>query len=528
LWSPRIGDGARLAAYDDVMALPPRLARALVGVVAVAGALGVATVLVAVLETSFGVRDASAAYLLAVIGLAVGLGTAQAIAGACGAFLAYNYLFVEPVRTFTVVDPTEWLNLLLLLVVGVVVGRLAGGQRRRAEAAEMREREARGLFQVGQAVASARDGSAALQGIAAIVRDETRMARVWIGLEGTSPLERVVADTGLGAAPGPVGRHAVLRRHDREASPEWVELHVGATSGRRLASADLAVHRVPIEIGGRAAGSLWALRPRPLGVPSGEETRLLAAAADQIGQALERDRLRVESTSLEVARQGDALKSALVDSVSHELRTPLATIRAAAGRLARDDQGSAAAAVIERQAEYLDRLVGNLLDLSRIEAGALRPALRPILLDDAVADTIDRLGPIASGVIVDVPASLPAILADEVHLDTILANLVENALRYAEPGCPIRIRAGALGEDRVRLTVEDGGPGVPPAALEHLFEKFYRVSSAGRGSGVGLAVVRGLAEAGGARVGARGSELGGLAVDLDLPLVVDALSTADR
>jgi two-component system, OmpR family, sensor histidine kinase KdpD len=508
------------------MGPPPRVLRAVIGAAAVVVSLAAATGLVALLESSFGVRDASSAYLLAVIVLAVAFGPAHATAGALGGFLAYDFLFVEPVRTFAVVDPAEWLNLVLLLVVGLVVGRLAGGQRQRAMHAELREREARGLFEVGRAVASAGDAPAALESIARIVRDETRMTRVWIGLVRSSPLETVVADTGMGSPPGPSGRHAVLRRRSDPADARWVDLHVAATSGGRLSSADLAIHRVPIRIGAAEGGSLWALRPRPLGVPAGEETRLLSAAADQIGQALERDRLRIESTSLEVARQSDALKSALVDSVSHDFRTPLATIRAAAGRLLRDDHESAAAVVIDRQAEYLDRLVSNLLDLSRIEAGALRPALGPILLDDAVADTMDRLGPAAAAVVVDVPTSLPPILADEVHLHAILTNLLENALAYAPAGAPIRVTAGLRAPGALRLTVEDGGPGVSPGVLEHLFEKFYRASATQRGSGIGLAVVRGLGEAGGARVSARASELGGLAIDLDLPIVADALATA--
>ena len=121
--------------------------------------------------------------------------------------------------------------------------------------------------------------------------------------------------------------------------------------------------------------------------------RLLAAAADQVGQALERDRLRRDATSVEVARQSEALKSALLDSVSHDLRTPIATIRAAAGSLVEegDDDPCADRASIDRQAVYLDRLVTNLLDMTRIEAGELRPELHPVLLDDAVADTIERM-----------------------------------------------------------------------------------------------------------------------------------------
>jgi two-component system sensor histidine kinase KdpD len=523
---------------------PIPIRRLVVGAVSIVGALLLATGLVAILESVVHVPNASAAYLLAVIILAVALGTVEAIAAALGSFLAYDFLFVQPLHTFAVVDPGEWLNLLLLLVVGLVVGQLAGEQRRRADAAELRVREARGLFRVSRAIATTDDTRGALQAIVEILRDETRMTRVWIGLAGGSPLERVIADTGIDPAPPAPGRHELLRRTAGEAPAEWVALHTTAGTRRSLSDPDLAAHRVVIEADGRSLGSLWTLRQKALGAPAREETRLLAAAADQVGQAVERDRLRVEATSVEVARRSDALKSALLDSVSHDLRTPLATIRAAAGSLMNDGVGSDgslpfrrpdradAASVIDRQAEYLDRLVTNLLDMSRIESGALRPELRPILLDDAVADTVERLGPVAASRIVttDIPEALPPVLVDEVYLDAIVTNVLENAIAYSPSGAPIVVRAAERVGGTVRLTIEDGGDGVPPAALDRLFDKFYRVSTAGtaawRGSGMGLAVVRGLAEASGARVGARRSDLGGLAIDIDLPMAVE--STAGR
>ncbi|MEJ7749134.1 MAG: DUF4118 domain-containing protein, partial [Candidatus Limnocylindrales bacterium] len=140
----------------------------------IAATLLLATGLVAVLESLVRVPNASAAYLLGVIVLAVGLGTVEAVLAALGSFLAYDFLFVQPVHTLVVVDPGEWLNLLLLLVVGLVVGQLAGRQRRRADAAELREREARGLFQMSQVLATADDSRQALGPLVGILRDETR------------------------------------------------------------------------------------------------------------------------------------------------------------------------------------------------------------------------------------------------------------------------------------------------------------------------------------------------------------------
>lgn len=504
---------------------------------ALVAALTIATLLVTFLEQVAGMTNASSAYLVAVIALAVWFGTAEAILGAIGAFLLANYLFTPPIHTLTVLDPKEWLNLLLLLVVGVVVGQLAGRQRDRAETAELRAREARGLFRVSRALATAADTGQALREIVRILQAETGMSRVWIGLQGPSPLERVVADTGLGSEPtGPAteptgpARHELLKRMEGDEPARWVGLHAAPRSIRSVPGTDLAAFRVVIEVNDETLGSVWSLRRRPLGAPRREETRLLAAAADQVGQALERDRLRRDATSVEVARQSEALKSALLDSVSHDLRTPIATIRAAAGSLAED--GAEHAPVIEaidRQAVHLDRLVTNLLDMSRIEAGELRPELHPVLLDDAVADAVDRLRTSLAGrdIQVDVPIDLPPVLVDEVYLDAILSNLLDNARKYSPEGAPIRVTACRPAVDGpVRLVVEDGGPGVPDASLARIFEKFYRaVPTAGgsrRGSGIGLAIVRGLTESMGGRVSAEQSSLGGLAVTLDLPATAPA------
>jgi two-component system sensor histidine kinase KdpD len=428
----------------------------------------------------------------------------------------------------------------------VVVGQLAGSQRGRAETAELREREARGLFQVSRALAAATDTGQAMREVVRILQTETGMSRVWIGLQGPSPLERVAADTGFGSEPaetGPPGvagrvpeptgptRHELLKRTEGDEPARWVGLHAAPRSLRSVPGSDLAAYRVLIEAGDRPLGSVWALRSRSLGPPGREETRLLAAAADQVGQALERDRLRRDATSVEVARQSEALKSALLDSVSHDLRTPIATIRAAAGSLAEqrgeDDHGPIAEA-IDRQAVHLDRLVTNLLDMTRIEAGELRPQLHPILLDDAVADAVERMRSTLAGrdLEVAVPLDLPPVLVDDVYLDAVLSNLLDNARKYSPDGTPIRVSAcRPVPDGPVRLVVEDGGPGVPDEAMGRIFEKFYRAAPAvggSRGSGIGLAIVRGLVESMGGAVSAGRSALGGLAVTIDLPATAPA------
>ena len=261
---------------------------------------------------------------------------------------------------------------------------------------------------------------------------------------------------------------------------------------------------------------------------------------------------------MEIARRSDALKTALLESVSHDLRTPLTSIRAAAGTLLDRDVPLDAAAqeataqAIDREAEHLNRLVTNLLDLSRIEAGELRADPEPFELAGLVHRAVERLRPRLGGraVDIDVPDDLPPALVDEVFIDEVLTNLLENAIKYTGPSARVRIRAEvapapattpvatdaewsdsgaplpppaepAPPRPTILLTVEDDGPGVPDDAVGRLFDRFFRVRRKGEpsrpGSGIGLTVVRGLVEAMGGRVRASRSALGGLAIDLTLP-----------
>jgi len=288
------------------------------------------------------------------------------------------------------------------------------------------------------------------------------------------------------------------------------------------------VHRVRVEASGDVLGSVWALRAREEREPDHAETRILSAAADQLGQAIVRDRANIERTSAEIARRSEALKTALLDSVSHDLRTPLATIRAAAGSMldesvawTAEDRREAFLA-IDTEAERMGRLVRNLLDLSRIEDGALKPEHEPCDLDDLVPPIVRRVGATNKHLVVDLPESLPPVLADQLYLTQVLANLLENAVRHG--GDTIRIKAASRPVGFVEISVEDDGAGVPKSALPHLFEKFYQAGSPGeskrRGMGIGMTVVEGLTRAMRGDVSAGRSELGGLRVDVRLRAAV--------
>jgi two-component system sensor histidine kinase KdpD len=300
----------------------------------------------------------------------------------------------------------------------------------------------------------------------------------------------------------------------------------GPAGGHRPATR-APILRVRMVTDGVSIGAIRAV-PRPgAGEPDRSSTRLLALAADQLGLALRRDALRREATEVEIARQADALKSALLDAVSHDLRTPLASIRAQAGALADRDvpldvaAARQAGAAIDAEAERLDRLVREVLDLSRIESGGLRPDLEAIDLGDAVGPVVDRLRPLLGDreVAIRIAADLPPVVADAVLLDGLLANLVENVARHAPAPAAVRVEARSEG-DRVDLTIEDAGPGVPAGSLARLFERFHRLPTSGEGSrrglGIGLSIVRGFAEAMGASVRAEASPLGGLRIVVSL------------
>ncbi len=494
-------------------------------IVATVTLLAVATAAVAALEHPVGVANASSVYLVAVVLCALLVGTDGAVATAVGSAGVYNYLFTEPRYTFAIHDPDVLLSVVLLLFVGIVVGRLAAMQRRRAETARASELEARALFGVSRLLATRDSTPHALSQIASVLLDQAGLERAWVAVGSDPAAEVIVADTGGGDAPATPARLRVLQRTPGDQPARWLRVQrPGTPTGRGPARQD--TYRVRIEASGEQVGSIWALRDRERGQPDRAETRLLAAAADQIGQAITHDRVADQSRAADVARQSDALKSALLQSVSHDLRTPLATIRAAAGSLRpgvplSEEDRHASADAIEREVAYLNRLVTNLLDLSRIEAGALRAQRDVFDLDDVLARALDSIGPRLGERRLETDLRASAVEVDPVFLDEAVSNVLDNALKHTPNGAHIRMTARNLPDDFVRVTVEDDGAGVPDAALSRLFEKFYRVPGRTErtraGTGIGLAVVRGLVQAMGGRVAARRSDLGGLAVDLDLP-----------
>jgi two-component system, OmpR family, sensor histidine kinase KdpD len=496
-------------------------------VAAALASLSLATAMVALLQGApLHAPNASAVYLVAVVAVAIVGGTWAAVACSIASFLLYDFLFVDPIGSLTVAQPGEWLNLVLFLLVAAAIGQLTALQAARADDAARRARESQALFRISRTLATSDSVAAVAPAILAGLVTDAGLDRAWLStLDGAR--ERTVADSAAGTAPPVSSMASTLTRRPGDEPARWVRAHLTPGAAPRQPS-PACLFRVAVVADDTPTGYLWGVRARETGDPTREETRLLALAADQLGLALKREALAREATAAEVARQSEALKTALLDSVSHDLRTPLATIRAAAGALLDPTlQWSAVerqqtAQTIDNEAQRLDRIVHNVLDMSRLEAGVLRPELEVVPVDEVVRPVVARLaGSLGSRLTVSIPEDLPPVLVDAVYMDEALTNLLENAVHHGGPDVPIAVSARPAGPERVAITVEDGGAGVPDEAMPRLFEKFYRVRQRGgpsrRGLGIGLSVVKGMVEAMDGHVSAAPSPLGGLAVTLDLP-----------
>jgi two-component system sensor histidine kinase KdpD len=483
------------------------------------------------------IANISMLYLIAVLAVAVIFGSWPAVVASVAAFLAFDFFFVEPLHTFTVSDPEEWVSLLLFLLTAIVTGQLAASQRRRAQEAEQREHEAVVLYDVVRLITEP-ELQQALREVAERLRCELDLAAVAIEASDTTGSTTRVAvgeDEALHIIQVARGEPAqVLAKGPaptgaaRGAPGRWVR--ISPTSRRRaLAAGERSRLRlVPLSVQERRIGALL-LVSRTGALAFGQaDDRLLSAVAAQIGVAVERARLRREATDAEILRRTDELKTALLNAVSHDLRTPLASIIASAGSLLQDDvdwtleERREFAQAIEEEAQRLNRIVGNLLDLSRLEGGSLRPERGWYDLGALLDDVVGRLRPLTAkhGVTVSVPENLPPIHLDYVEIDQVLTNLIENAVKYTPAGAPIEVTV-RQDPGEVRVIVADRGSGIPEAALPHLFESFYRVDTGGprpQGQGVGLAVVKGLVEAHGGRIQAANRAGGGAAFTFTLPL----------
>ncbi len=500
---------------------------ALAAVALVSGAIGLILAYISI-------PNISMLYLIAVLASATAFGSGPAILASVAAFLTFDWFFVEPPHTFTIANPSEWLALLLLLLTALITGQLAAGQRRRARQAEQREREAVVLYDVVRLV-GAPDLKSALNAVAERLRRELHLVAVAIELMDNhdTTVREVVGDAEavrvMSSMPTELLSEGEAPSRERRAAPgRWVRVVPPHLPGVAPRAGDEDVHVVPVKSQGQSAGTI--LLAHPPGAPDFDpaDDRLLSAVATQLGLAVERRRLRREATEAEALRRTDELRTALLNAVSHDLRTPLASIMASAGSLLQKDvpwtegERDQFAGAIERESGRLNRIVGNLLDLSRIQAGSIRPELDWYDLRALVDDVLGRLRPITAQhhLVIDVQKDLPPVPLDYVEIDQVISNLIENAVKYSAAGTEIRISARRDGEE-VRVEVADRGPGIPPEALPLLFKPFSRVEGEGprpKGTGLGLAVARGLVEAHGGRIWAENRRGGGAEFAFSLPL----------
>jgi two-component system sensor histidine kinase KdpD len=497
-----------------------------------AALLSVAAVTLAIAALGrFHLANASMLHLVVVLLAAVTLGRGPAIASAFAAFLATNFFLVEPRFTLAVANTEEWITLVLLLLAAVITGQVAAGQERRAEEAEEHARAARVLYEVALLMAQP-SVARALESVAAHVRAEMSVPAVRIDVIGSDGVRRATASAGETEAQELLrlevgGSGEVLMpatsADGAEAASRWMRVRPPHRRGGGARAYRLL--RVPIRAPHGDAGEIALAVPQARELDPGS-IRLLEALAPQLWAAVERARLLDESTQAEVLRRADQAKSALLDAVSHDLRTPLSSIIASAGSLLQSDvdwdsdERRGFAEAIDKEAERLDRIVGNLLDLSRLEGGELQPDrgwYEPIAL---IHDVVGRLRPLLANhpVVLELPEELPPVLLDYSKVDQVLSNLVENAAKYSPPGAQIAIGA-SVAAGTLRVTVSDDGAGIAPDALPHLFEPFFRGSRTRRpsGSGLGLAVARGLVEAHRGRIWAENRPGGGATFSFDIP-----------
>ena len=493
---------------------PARYGAAIAAVLLMTGAI-------AAVPQSTSISNVSMLYLIPVLASASLLGRGPSVAASILAFVAFDALFVQPRYTLLVADPAEWVALLLFLATAIITSELAGGQRRQAREARLREREATLQYDMVRLIAAG-DLQTALEAAAERLRAELHLSGVAIECsEGDAAV--------VSAAAGDEHARALLRRMrpavmlgagqaptaaTRGAPGRWIRIVPPSPPTDRTAPSRVQrdrVYSVPIVTGDRSLGWLSLVLPQGQRRVDTIDARLVSAVATQIGLAFERIRLRREASEAEVLRRTDELRAALINAVSHDLRTPLATVIAAADSLLQsdvswtNDQRSELAESIRSEAGRLDRIVGNLLDLSRIEAGTIRPNKGWYDFRSLLDDTLGRMAAATAGrdVLIDIPDDLPPVKLDYVEIDQVLTNLIENAVNYSPPGSAIGIDTRLAGGTLV-VEVKDRGPGVAPPDEARIFEPFVRGRAAsGRpvGSGLGLSVARGLIVAHGGSVG---------------------------
>ncbi len=433
-------------------------------------------------------------YLLPVVASTGLWGLTAGIVASVSAFLAFNFFFLPPHFTLVVHQTQDLLALVVFLAVAILISQLVGRGQANLAIAQAREREATHLYELSLALLGLRSEEAIAQSVV------DRLTEVF----QTRALELVV-----------------YRR------PPAPPLTFGEPPAAPTALTPPSLV-LPLTTARGPLGELRLWRERPLDDPS--EARLLRTFLGQAALALEHAQLSLAETRAQILAESDRLKSALLSSVSHELRTPLATITAAVTSLRSREfdwttpEREELLAAIEEEAEHLNQVVGNLLDMSRIEAGSLQPHRQWNSLTEILGGTLGRMRRATDRhrVQIEIPEDLPLVPVDAVQIDQVFGNLLSNSVKYAPAGTTIKVAARHESNGQIGVQVTNEGPPVPGTDLDHIFDKFYRITAADRvtGVGLGLSICRGIVEAHGGRIWAENLAQG-FAFHFTLPLTWD-------
>jgi two-component system sensor histidine kinase KdpD len=462
--------------------------RQLAGAALAAILLPAITVLLTAYRPDLNLSDELLIYLVAMVVVTVVGGFYPAVLAAVAASLLVNWYFTEPVHTFNIAEPRNLLALLLFVTVAVAVSSVVHLAARREADASRSTRETQLLLGLAQTVLGGADTPADV-------------------------LDHLTSTHG--------GHAELLER----VGGRWVKVAASGTAGESSSVLRFEVRPdLALEVTGQAATAT---------------TSLLAGYTAQAVAALDRARLRTQAAQAEAIAEGDRMRTALLRAVSHDLRTPLASIKASVSSLRQTDvhwseeDEAELLANIERSSDRLDALVGNLLDMSRLQAGSLEPFLRATAVDEVAPVALRGLDG-ADRLLIVVPDDLPLVRADPGLLERVLANLFSNALRHSPPDqvptliareVPASIGTASIGTasnsngdgGQVVLDVVDHGTGVPAGLKEQIFEPFERLDARSPGVGLGLAVAKGFAEAMGGTIVAVDTPGGGLTMRVTLP-----------
>ena len=414
--------------------------------------------------------------LLAILGMSAGWGLAEATVASLVAVVGFNYWFLPPVGTLTIQDPQNWVALLAFLVTAVTASQLSARARRRAAEAEARRLEIERLYALVQAMMLSGN---ARKTIREFVYKVVQVFGCGAAAFYYRPSDEIFRS---GAESNPVSDH------DLRVAAELEDVSIDPQ--RLLATA-------PVRLGGRPLGSMALLGP----LPSEQSVR---AIMHLMAITIEKARALEDAGHAEAARQSEVLKSALLDSLAHDIKTPLTSIKAAVTSLLASSAESELLTIINEEADRLNQLAAEVIEMARIEAGKLHLEKRSVAVGDLIGGALSELTPALKGrpVAVDVPAGLPAAEADLEFVQQVVKQFVENALKYSPEGSPLSISA-ALRSGKIVIGVADRGPGIEENERARIFDKFFRGRRhrfETKGTGMGLAIAKGIVEAHGERI----------------------------